>query len=257
MEWLKDSTNKVLVMIGDDVAHPSNYRLNTKNLDWRKETKALVKAGVVVYAVQALGRRHATSFWKGLASEGQGYHLPLNQFSQIGDLINAICFKQQGDEQLQAYETEVQSAGRMNRGMDAIFSIMLGRDVGTKFNFGSKSLDTVPGGRFQVLAVDKDTPIKAFVLEHGLSFKTGRGFYEFTKRELIQERKQVVLVHKTSGDMYSGDKARDMIGAPPGERIKVSPSDITDYTPFVQSTSHNRKLKAGTKFLYEVEDWTP
>ena len=40
-----------------------------------------------------------------------------------------------------------------------------------------------------------------------------------------------------------------------GETCNVSPSDCPGYRVFIQSTSHNRKLIAGTKFLYEVEDW--
>jgi hypothetical protein len=30
---------------------------------------------------------------------------------------------------------------------------------------------------------------------------------------------------------------------------------LAKYTAFIQSTSANRKLMGGTKFLYEVEDW--
>lgn len=35
---------------------------------------------------------------------------------------------------------------------------------------------------------------------------------------------------------------------------KVKPGAMDNYVGFVQSTSNNRKLLAGTKFLYEVED---
>jgi hypothetical protein len=94
--------NKVLVLIGDDVPHPPHYPQNTKNIDWRNELGLLLEAGVHVYAVQALGRRHATKFYKEVATKTGGFHLELDQFAHIGDMIKAICYKQQGDEQLLA-----------------------------------------------------------------------------------------------------------------------------------------------------------
>ena len=34
---------------------------------------------------------------------------------------------------------------------------------------------------------------------------------------------------------------------------RLKPADLPDYMVFVQSTSYNRKLIGGTKFLYEVD----
>ena len=87
----------------------------------------------------------------------------------------------------------------------------------------------------------------------GAKFKPGKGFYEFTKSELIQENKEIVLVNKRTGDMFSGDQARQMIGLPRGTRGTIRPVRLHDYDVFVQSASHNRKLLSGTRFLYENE----
>ena len=46
--------------------------------------------------------------------------------------------------------------------------------------------------------------IKDFVQVHALLFKAGRGFYEFTKPEIISNKKEVVLVDKITGDMFTG-----------------------------------------------------
>jgi len=54
--------------------------------------------------------------------------------------------------------------------------------------------------------------------------------------------------------MFNGDKAREIAGIPVGETARVSPENLSDYNVFVQSTSYNRVLKAGTKFLYEVPE---
>lgn len=57
--------------------------------------------------------------------------------------------------------------------------------------------------------------------------------------------------------MYTGKKARDMIGLPHNETKTLSPRtmslDPNKFNIFIQSTSYNRKLKQNTKFLYEVD----
>src|SRR5262249_16568289 len=115
--WSADAT-KALVLIGDDVPHPPAH--NPGRLDWRAEAAALGKEGVGIYAVQALGRSHATKFYEELARASGGFHVPLDQFSYITDMVLAVCYRQSGPEQLQAYEEEVKTQGRMNRGLDKI-----------------------------------------------------------------------------------------------------------------------------------------
>ena len=73
-------------------------------------------------------------------------------------------------------------------------------------------LTPVAEGRFKILQVPKKCTIKQFVLSNGLEFKCGRGFYEFTKPEIISHRKEVVLIEKSSGKMFTGRDACRMIG---------------------------------------------
>ena len=47
-----------------------------------------------------------------------------------------------------------------------------------------------------MLDVDERCDIKTFVQKNGLIFKTGRGFFEFTKLEKVSNKKEVVLVDK-------------------------------------------------------------
>lgn len=250
LSWTVGYT-RAFVLIGDDVPHAPNQ--NPKKLDWRKEVDALGRMGVPVYGVQALGRRHATPFYKELAEKSGGFHLSLDQFAHVTDMLLAVCYKQASDTQLQAYEAEVVQQGRMSRGLNAMFSTMLKRK--TPSMFGAADLRAVPPGRFQVLDVDRAMPIKDFVQENGLGFKTGRGFYEFTKTETIQGHKEVVLMDRKTGDLYSGERARELLGLPEGETVRIRPANLEKYAVFVQSTSANRKLTGGSKFLYEVEDW--
>ena len=45
----------------------------------------------------------------------------------------------------------------------------------------------------QILVVDETSSIRDFVEENSLVFKTGRGFYEFTKPETISAKKEVMF----------------------------------------------------------------
>jgi len=284
LAW-RSGKSKVLVLIGDDVPHGPTYPQNTKKLDWRNEIGLLLESGVNVYGVQALGRRHATSFYKEIAEKTGGFHLELHQFSAVTDLIMAVCYKQEGAEALAKYEQEVEDKGRMTDTTGAMFDVLVGRPVraihamggfggyraGSSYSTPRTTTSVTASGevdesklvpvhpsRFQVLEVPVACSIKDFVEENGLKFKTGRGFYEFTKTVTVQPYKEVVLVNAASGAMMGGKEARGMLGLSTdgsGGNVRLHPGKLPGWTAFIQSTSWNRKLLGGTKFLYEVEDW--
>jgi len=246
-----ESSNKTLVVIGDDLAHAPAQ--TPQKLNWRQELDMLIQKGITVHGVQALNRNHATLFYKELASKSGGFHVNLDQFAYITDLFLAVCYQQSSSEQLQNYEQEVIVNKGMQRGLQKIFNTLLEREHTTIEDISS--LKAVPPGRFQVLEVDTEISIKAFVLENGLTFKTGRGFYEFTKTETIQAKKEIILMDRSTGDLFAGSIVRQMLGLPEGETVRIKANNLEKYIVFVQSTSYNRKLVGGTKFLYEIQDW--
>jgi hypothetical protein len=252
LAWRPDAT-RVFVLIGDDVPHaPAS---NPQRLNWRTEVAALTAQGVSVYGVQALNRRHATPFYRELAMMSGGFHLSLDQFAEITDMLMAICYRQDTDVKLQLYEQEVQREGRMSRSLRRAFATMQGRDLVAEV--GPIDLRAVPPGRFQALEVDGAMLIQEFAQANGLIFKAGKGFYEFTKTETIQASKEIVLQHRSTGDLFAGNQARVMLGLPFGEEARIRPTHLEEYRVFVQSTSYNRKLVGGTRFLYEVADYDP
>ncbi|MGL6340769.1 MAG: hypothetical protein ACRC80_16710, partial [Waterburya sp.] len=246
------TNSKTLVIIGDDIPHAPAQ--TPQKLNWRNELKELINQGIIVHGVQALNRSHANLFYRELAEKSGGYHLNLDQFSYITDLFLAVCYQQSSDEQLQNYEQEIINRGEMSRSLNKMFNTLLERQETTTI-YEPSELKPVSPGRFQVLKVDTDISIKAFVLENGLTFKTGRGFYEFTKKETIQAKKEIILMDRKTGDFFAGEAVRELLGIPQGETVKIKPNNIEKYIVFVQSTSANRKLMADTKFLYEVADW--
>ncbi|KAI1697050.1 hypothetical protein DdX_18734 [Ditylenchus destructor] len=248
--WL-DGWTHVLVMIGDEVPHEKND--NPRSLDWREELQKLKNMGVVVHGVQALNRRHAGEFYAECARVTGGVHMPLDQFNSVVDLVMAVCYREAQPGHLELYEKEIQALpGRYTRSVRTMFDRMLGRPANTTLPPGD--MNAVTPGRFQVLDVgDRDVSIKDFVEAQGVRFQKGRGFYEFTKPETVQKYKEIILMEKDTGDMYEGAYARTLLKLPKDADAKISPSNF-DYVIFIQSASYNRKLTAGTRFLYEVED---
>ncbi|CAH3174471.1 unnamed protein product [Porites evermanni] len=255
LSWTPDS-QRSLVMIGDASPHPPSYHLNTLKIDWRQEAKKLYnEMGVRIYSVQCLNYGGSNTFYRQLAELTCGWHLKLDQFASIVDFLTAICYREQGVEQLEAFEAEVKSRSKgsgMNRNLHALFDTLAGRTKST-YSGGTDygGLEPVNPSRFQILDVDERCDIRTFVEKNDLSFKTGRGFYEFTKPEKVSDKKEVVLVDKVSGDMFTGPEACEMIGA--GGSARIKPTSFDKWRVFVQSTSYNRVLMPDTGFLYEVD----
>jgi hypothetical protein len=250
LDWASD--NKALVMIGDCSPHEVGYRYRkiTINFDWRYEARKLVEDNVMIYPIQCLNRKHNNKFYDGLADISDKPKLKLEQFSEINDLLMALCYARAN--QLPQFEKTIEKRGNVSYNVLRALDLLAGRKARKK-KTTALSKHAVDNARFQVLEVGKDCDIKGFVQRNGLPFKKGRGFYEFTKRVLVQEYKEVIAQDKNTGDMFSGDKAREVLGIPVGERAKVSPDKHGRYRGFVQSTSVNRKLLKGTNFLYEVD----
>ncbi len=250
MDW--KSEKKVMILFADATPHRPEEAQNFLHLDWRKEADKLGEQGISIYAIQCLnGGYSADSFYKSLADRTNGVHLKLHQFSNAVEAILAVAAKQLN--KLEEYQNELETDFRMNRGLAEIFeSLGSEKATDTKFTKAKSGLVPVPPSRFQILTVPYAVDIKSFVESTGAYFRKGRGFYQFTKSELIQEGKEVVLRDKLTGDMYTGSEAREMIGLPYGSRGQISPRYLEGYEVFVQSTSINRKLLRNTKFLYEA-----
>lgn len=257
LDWRTES-NKAFVFIADASPHEVGYRYGkvTVTIDWRRQLQNIQAAGIKTYAVQCLKSRYDSRnnrFYDQIGAMNGNMKFDLAQFSDIPQVLTAVTFAQYDLNQVEVYANELQSAGLFNRNLRQIFDQVTGKHVTFAPIKRDDGLVPVAPDRFQILNVDKDTDIKSFVLSTGADFKTGRGFYELTKMEDIQERKEIILVEKATGDMFSGSEARDLLGLPYGERGRKTRHDVPrGYVAYVQSTSNNRKLIGGTKFLYEA-----
>lgn len=136
------------------------------------------------------------------------------------------------------------------RGTRTLFST--GADAVNKTSVAAAKLTPLATGSYFLVPVPKDTPIKEFVESaQGVgTFQVGKTFYPLMKPETIQANKKLAVVEKATAKVFMGDGVRQMIGLPDME-VRVRPNHNPDYTIYVQSTSVNRKLIAGTKVLIQ------
>lgn len=240
---------KALVLIGDANPHPVGYRYGDfKNtLSWVDEATALSNEGVRIYPIQALGRSYAQNFYNSIGRISGTPKLDLPQFSDISDILGGIACQNAG--QLDAYVEQLQER-KVKPSFHTLRTLaqLAGKDV----SLSNRSIKI--GSKYQVLDVPEKTDIKGFVQANGLYFQKGNGYYEWSKKETIQEYKVVVAQNKETGAIIEGSRARTALGLPAGERVDQKPAADSKYIGFIQSTSVNRALIAGTKFLYVVPE---
>lgn len=112
-----------------------------------------------------------------------------------------------------------------------------------------QKLDELSPTDYDLFPVHKEAVIQPFVESWTQKpYRKGSAYYQLSKPEKIQNHKQVVVQNKVNGKLYSGTGARTLLGLPDYE-VKVSPADHDKFDIFVQSTSANRKLVAGTKLV--------
>ena len=82
----------------------------------------------------------------------------------------------------------------------------------------------------------------------------GAAFYQLTKTEArVQDNKVIMIRDKSTGRVYVGAAARQMIGLPLSGTVRLKVGDHGNYDIFIQSTSTNRKLVAGSVVLYHAK----
>ena len=92
-------------------------------------------------------------------------------------------------------------------------------------------------------------------LKTGKPYVPGRSYYEFAKRERIQDYKKIlVALHDKASNseiVYTGAEVRKMLGLPETGEVRVSPGNWArkGYKVYILSTSSNRKLAPGTRVL--------
>ena len=98
-----------------------------------------------------------------------------------------------------------------------------------------------------IMVLSQDEVIKPFVEKTFGQFVKGTVYYQLTKPEReVQDYKIILIRDKTTGSVYAGRDARDLLKLPVVGSCKLIPGDHGNFEVFIQSTSINRKLPKGT-----------
>ncbi len=158
-----------------------------------------------------------------------------------------------------------QAAGQqMRRGLDNFFEARRGGKQAVsgffKADLSKVSVQAVSDAlvdvsdQFKRFKVDTDKAnIRDFVngkLKGKAKYEPGKGYYELTKPELVQAKKEIAIMDSKSGAIYTGMAARSMLGFPDGAAFKVKPGEMGTFAVYVMSTSNNRALVKDTTLLY-------
>ena len=103
---------------------------------------------------------------------------------------------------------------------------------------------------YEVFDVAKEDRILEFVeRKTRRPYAKGEAFYELMKKEKIGAKKEICIMDKKSGKIWSGTKARELIGLQNGVDAKVDPLNHGAFVVFIESRSTNRILPRGTKII--------
>ncbi|RSS57197.1 vWA domain-containing protein [Streptomyces sp. WAC01280] len=164
----------------------------------------------------------------------------------IWDATSTQGLEEAGQVIQQATEKFMVGRAQGIRGSRAVFST--GADAVNEDTIKAAGLAPVDPSKYQVIPVARDVAIREWVLESGHTYRTGCAFYQLSKPEKIQAKKQIAVLEKKTDRVYTGPEARALIGLGAVE-TRVKPDHNDDFTIFVQSTSVNRKLVSRTRLL--------
>ncbi|MFD0152928.1 vWA domain-containing protein [Streptomyces sp. NPDC055721] len=164
----------------------------------------------------------------------------------IWDATSTQGLEEAGQVIQQATEKFMVGRAQGIRGSRAVFS--MGADAVNKDTIKAAGLAPVDPSKYQVIPVARDVAIREWALESGHTYRTGCAFYQLSKPEKIQAKKQIAVLEKKTDRVYTGPEARALIGLADVE-TRVKPDHNDDFTIFVQSTSVNRKLVSHTRLL--------
>ncbi|MFD9307002.1 vWA domain-containing protein [Streptomyces sp. NPDC060048] len=167
----------------------------------------------------------------------------------IWDATSTQGLEEAGQVILKATENFMVGRTKGIRGSRAVFST--GAETVNKDAIEAAGLTPVDPSQYQLIPVAREAAIREWVIESGQNYRTGCAFYQLSKSEKIQARKQIAVLEKKTDQVYTGPEARALLGLPNAE-VRVKPDHNDDFTIFVQSTSVNRKLVPSTRLLVMV-----
>ena len=115
----------------------------------------------------------------------------------------------------------------------------------------------VAEGCFKEYHVDNKCSVKEFTEANGLKFAKGKVFYKLVKKENVQNYKTVIVKRRSDGSCITGEPVKALLKIEKKKKalnVSLNATDYPDFDIFIQSSSHNRKLDAGSSMLFQLKD---
>ncbi|MEU4053100.1 vWA domain-containing protein [Streptomyces olivaceus] len=177
--------------------------------------------------------------------EAMQYGFPKDNVA-IWDATSTQGLQEAGQVIQEATEKFMIGRSKGIRGSRAVFST--GADAVNKDTIKAAGLRPVDSTKYQLVPVTRDAAIRDWVVESGHTYRTGGAYYQLSKSEKVQPKKQISVLEKKTDRIYTGPEARALLGLPDVE-VRIKPDHNDEFTIFVQSTSVNRKLVPNTRLL--------
>ncbi|MEU1816862.1 vWA domain-containing protein [Streptomyces roseifaciens] len=178
--------------------------------------------------------------------EAMQYGFPKDNIA-IWDATSTQGLEEAGQVIQQATEKFMIGRTQGIRGTRAVFST--GAEAVNKETIKAAGLTPVNPSEYQLIPVTREAAIREWVTESGNTYRTGCAFYQLSKTEKVQAKKQIAVLEKKTDRVYTGPEARALLGLPDME-VRIKPDHNDEFTIFVQSTSVNRKLVPNTRVLF-------
>ncbi len=140
------------------------------------------------------------------------------------------------------------------RGVPNVKSSYFSPDLNLPVKNVKAALNEVTGS-YNIVKVPNTNPdnptlvISTFCTKKGYKYSAGIAYYQLTKKEKVQDYKNIIIQNKDTNKLYTGDDVRDLLGIPSGGEITLTPATSSKYNIFVRSTSYTRKLVPNTLLL--------
>jgi len=179
--------------------------------------------------------------------EAKSFGFPKDNIA-VWDATTNKGVNEAGERIKQTTEAFMQNRAKGIRGSKNLFTLNT-----PSISTVKQTLTSLHAGQYRIYDVEEDSRIDEFVeSKTHRAYNRGEAYYQLMKRETIQPSKKIAIFEGApKWKVYIGtaDESRQLLGLPDGEYVDVKPENFRDYEIFIQSTSNNRKLIAGTKLL--------
>lgn len=224
--------SNLFIVLSDGENNLDNHRAN----ELKRRLENLPDNSTVIYlAPDARAKQYALSY---------GFHEGnIKIWNATEDGI-----QEASDTLVDATNAFIQNRSKGIRSTKSLFSI---KTENLSKSIVKNTLEPLNGNEYDILLVrkyDDGKQIRDFVVSWQQSYRPGSGYYQLTKKELIQANKNLLIKDKKTGKVYGGPEIRKILGLPDTD-VKVDAASHPNYLIFVQSNAVNRKLVQNTELI--------